>query len=93
MLSIHSIFLFILIQAQQQAAHHNQQQIQQQQQPKRRVVINGKPALDMHGDWALMQSSSGKQYYFNVVLAAFIVFIRLFNFQIRILRAQKRTTF
>merc|ERR1719400_2912537 len=54
----------LLNQAQQQAAQHNQQQLQQP--PKRRVVINGKPALDMHGDWALMQSSSGKQYYFNV---------------------------
>ena len=29
-------------------------------------MINGKPALDMYGDWALMQSSSGKQYFFNV---------------------------
>lgn len=34
---------------------------------ERRVIINGKPALAMHGDWALMRSnSSGKLYFFNV---------------------------
>ena len=55
--------LLLQLQAQQQAVQNNQQQIQQ---PRRNVVINGKPALDMHGDWALMQSSSGKQYFFNV---------------------------
>ena len=54
---------FSILKAQQEAVQHNQQQLQQ---PKRKVVINGKPALDMHGDWALMQSSSGKKYYFNV---------------------------
>ena len=37
-----------------------------QQQAKPKVLINGKEALAMHGDWALMESSSGRKYFFNV---------------------------
>lgn len=33
---------------------------------KPKVLINGKEALAMHGDWALMESSSGRKYFFNV---------------------------
>jgi len=32
----------------------------------KKVMINGKEALAMHGDWALMKSSSGKKYFFNI---------------------------
>ncbi len=35
--------------------------------PKPRVIVNGKPALDVQGDWALFSSSkTGRQYYFNL---------------------------
>ena len=29
-------------------------------------IVNGKPTLDVQGDWALFQSSSGKKYFFNM---------------------------
>ena len=36
------------------------------EKPKKKVVINGKPAMDVQGDWALFSSSSGKKYFFNL---------------------------
>ena len=33
---------------------------------RKKVVVNGKPALDVQGDWALFSSSSGKKYFFNL---------------------------
>ena len=37
-----------------------------QKQEKPKLIVNGKPALDVQGDWALFQSSSGKKYFFNI---------------------------
>merc|ERR1711862_119650 len=33
---------------------------------KKKVIVNGKPAIDVQGDWALFSSSSGKKYFFNL---------------------------
>lgn len=34
---------------------------------KTKVIVNGKPALEVQGDWALFFSASkGKKYYFNL---------------------------
>lgn len=39
----------------------------QTNEPKTKVVVNGKPALEVQGDWALFFSASkGKKYYFNL---------------------------
>lgn len=34
--------------------------------PLKKFIINGKPAEKLLGDWALMKSSKGKLYYFNL---------------------------
>ena len=33
---------------------------------KKKVIVNGKPALDVQGEWALFQSSKGRKYFFNL---------------------------
>ena len=45
-------------------------QKQSNEPSKPKVIVNGKPALEVQGDWALFFSSSkGKKYYFNLKTA------------------------
>ena len=43
------------------------QRLKQSSEPKTKVIVNGKPALEVQGDWALFFSASkNKKYYFNL---------------------------